>query len=168
MEHDATTGVLPETSPGLRRLDPRVVILWRVAGCVYALVASLGIGTATFFGLGLGWVLPIAGATFVLAVSLALILPSVRYRHCGYQLRQSDLVVHKGALWRTVSLIPHARIQHVDTRTGPLERWLGLARVVVYTAGTIGAQTTLPGLAVEDAEALRDRLAALGGGEDAV
>ncbi|NIQ53994.1 MAG: PH domain-containing protein, partial [Gammaproteobacteria bacterium] len=58
------------------------------------------------------------------------------------------------------SVVPHTRIQHVDVRRGPLDRWLGLARVVVFTAGSRGAMVEVPGLDAGDAEALRDRLIA--------
>lgn len=156
------------TSQGLRRLDPRVVRLWRAGGFLNTIFASLAIGVVCLAGMEFKHALLVTGAVFVIGSTLALTIPRVRYRYWGYQVREGDLFVRKGALWRSTSIIPHARIQHVDTRTGPLERWIGLARVVVYTAGTAGAQTTLPGLAAEDAEALRDRLAALGGAEDAV
>ena len=68
----------------------------------------------------------------------------------------------------TTSVIPHRRIQHVDTRRDLLERWLGLARVVVYTAGIRGAQVTIPGLPADEAEALRDQLAELGGADEGI
>ena len=83
-------------------------------------------------------------------------------------LRDEDVLIRQGVFWHTTSLVPHSRIQHVDTLRGPLERWLGLARVVIYTAGTRGARLTIPALAAEEAEALRDRLALLGGRGDAV
>ncbi len=64
--------------------------------------------------------------------------------------------------------MPHARIQHVDTRHGPIDRWLGLASLVVFTAGTRGAILAIPALEAAEAEDLRDRLAALSGSGDAV
>jgi membrane protein YdbS with pleckstrin-like domain len=51
-----------------------------------------------------------------------------------------------------------ARIQHVDTTTGPVERRLGLATVVLYTAA--GA-SVIPALAQDEAAAVRERIAAL-------
>ncbi len=71
-------------------------------------------------------------------------------------------------LFRTTSIVPHARIQHVDTRHGPIDRWLGLAGVVVFTAGNRGAILTIPALEAEEAEEIRDRLAAQSGVGDAV
>jgi membrane protein YdbS with pleckstrin-like domain len=64
-------------------------------------------------------------------------------------------------VWRSRSLIPRVRVQHVDTRTSPLQRWQGLSSLVVYTAGTRGADAEIPGLATEEAERLREELAHL-------
>jgi membrane protein YdbS with pleckstrin-like domain len=65
-------------------------------------------------------------------------------------------------------VVLHSRVQHVDTRQGPIERALGLATVVVFTAGTVGAMVAIPGLRPGDADLLRDRLVALSGSGDAV
>ncbi len=46
----------------------------------------------------------------------------------------------------TDTSVPYVRVQHVDTTRGPVERAIGLASVVVYTAGTRGADITIPGL----------------------
>ncbi len=54
---------------------------------------------------------------------------------------------------------------------GPLERGLGLASVVVYTAGSRGADVTIPGVALDRADDLQARLkqlAIVAEGEDAV
>jgi len=61
--------------------------------------------------------------------------------------------------------VPMARIQHVDIRRGPLERRYGLATVVLFTAA--GAHA-IPGLALEVADQLRDRIAALANTRDDV
>ena len=45
---------------------------------------------------------------------------------------------------------------------------MGLARVQVFTASGIGGDGVIPGLALVDAEALRDQLVQLGGGDDGV
>jgi uncharacterized protein len=60
----------------------------------------------------------------------------------------------------TVSVIPYARIQFVDTRQGPLDRLFGLAQLVVHTAA-LGTSGRLPGLDASLAEQLRERLAAV-------
>lgn len=161
----------PETPPegsGLRRLDRKAITMWRISsvfsGAMFtaaALAAELVIGPPWQTGL----------VAFLLGLGTlfhAVLVPPMRYRAWGYWLRDIDLYLRHGILFRTTSIIPHARIQHVDTKHGPIDRWLGLSEVVVYTAGTRGAIISIPGLAADTAESLRDRLAALSGTGDAV
>jgi membrane protein YdbS with pleckstrin-like domain len=61
-------------------------------------------------------------------------------------------------LWIGRTLVPLARIQHVDTRSGPLQRRFGLATVVFYTAA--GANS-IPELSAPVAAEARDRIAEL-------
>ncbi|HEY8470860.1 MAG TPA: PH domain-containing protein [Longimicrobiales bacterium] len=152
----------------LQPLDPRVVKAWRAT---WLIVAAL-FGFAALATLALPDPSPVlaacALAVALLCLAAAALHPRARYRSWGYRLRDAALLVRRGVLWRTISIVPHARIQYVDTRRGPLERALGLATVVVYTAGTRGAAVRIPGLDAAHAEALRDRLAALVGADDAV
>lgn len=174
MDFDAADALTPgpgpgtQTESGLRPLDRRVVGYWRLRlAAVTVPAAAAATIAAAVFASALGAAL--AGlAALAIAGALVSLLPRARYRAWGFDIRRADLVVYRGLVWRTVSIVPHVRIQHVDTRQGPLERRLGLARVVVHTAGSIGGSIDIPGLAVTDAESLRDRLAALGGGDDGV
>jgi membrane protein YdbS with pleckstrin-like domain len=52
-----------------------------------------------------------------------------------------------------------SRIQTVDTQRGPVERWFGLARLVVTTASAKGA-LKIPGLDHGVAEDLAEQLTA--------
>lgn len=94
--------------------------------------------------------------------------PPLQYRSWTYQVREHQLWAERGVLSRITSVIPYVRIQHVDTRQDLFERALGIARVVVFTAGIRGAELILPGLPTAEAERLRDQLAALAGVEHAV
>jgi membrane protein YdbS with pleckstrin-like domain len=118
----------------------------------------------------LGWlaVAPLSVLIPVIGLGLAIVWPPLQYQSWGFRLGEADLYVRRGVLSRTTSVIPHRRIQHVDTRRDLLERWLGLARLVVYTAGIRGAEITIPGIAAEEAETLRDYLAERGGMDEGV
>ncbi|HEX6938126.1 MAG TPA: PH domain-containing protein [Longimicrobiales bacterium] len=160
--------IAPAAALRLQPLDPRVVRYWRLR------LAAGAVGTAAAAAaLAWWWGGPPAAALAALAAAapgaaLVALLPAARYRAWGFAVRDHDLVVRRGVLWRAISVVPHRRIQHVDTRDGPIERRLGLSRLIVHTAGAAGAWIGIPGLAQEDAAALRDRLAALGAGDDAV
>ena len=68
-----------------------------------------------------------------------------------------DLVVRKGRLFRQVSSVPFGRLQYVDLQSGPLERKLGMATLQIFTASP-STSATLPGLPIETAERMRERL----------
>lgn len=168
MSLSETEGYPSGPEPALRRLDGQVVWHWR--GILLGWTAALTVAAAFLARWADRWIaadmLPLAVA--VLGLMLAVFWPPVLYRSWAFQLREKDLVVQRGVLTRATSIIPHRRIQHVDTRRDPVERRLGLARVVVYTAGIRGAEIAIPGLRATEAEALRDRLAELGGEAEGV
>ena len=98
------------------------------------------------------------GSWFFFVFLLALWMPTLSYSRWGYVLREDELLIAHGVLVRRVTSIPTMRIQHVDTRQGPLEQWMGLARVQVHTASGVGGDGVIPGLTLATAEALRDQL----------
>lgn len=147
-----------------QRLDPRAVRAWRVAGALWTLllllIAAGPIALATWRDWGWPWiVVPLA---FVGAVGVLLIgiVPAVRWRRWCYLVSERDIDLQRGLLVVTRTLVPMTRVQHVDTRQGPILRHYGLATVEVATAA--GTQE-IPALAVDAAEALRDQIAALAG-----
>lgn len=156
-----------EAEPPPHCLDPRVVRLWQLAWLGRTAVAAAAVAV-------LGrWVdTPLTSALFAAVVVLglvgALVWPPARYHAWSFQVRKDDLLIRRGVLSRATSVIPHARIQHVDTRQDLVERWLGLARVVIYTAGIRGAELILPGLPAGEVEELRDDLGRLSGRDNAV
>jgi membrane protein YdbS with pleckstrin-like domain len=77
----------------------------------------------------------------------------------GWAVREHDLSAREGIYWRSVTTLPYARIQHVETTSGPIERWRGLARLKLFTAGGMTADLTLIGLEAEAADTLREHLA---------
>jgi membrane protein YdbS with pleckstrin-like domain len=151
-----------------RTLDPRVVRLWRTSAAIWTGVLVLA-ALALHFAVGddvPAW----AAGVLVLALGafyLVLWVPRA-YRAWEFEIRETDVRLRHGVLWKRTSVVPHARIQHVDTRHGPLTRAFGLASVVLYTAGHTGAAIEIPGLPAAEAEALRERLGALSGSDDAV
>ena len=89
--------------------------------------------------------------------------PVFSWYRWGYSLSEEALVIQRGVLIKRLTAIPTHRIQHVDTKQGPFEQLFGLARLRVYTASGAGADGTIPGLDLDVAEALRDRLVAFEG-----
>ena len=79
----------------------------------------------------------------------------------GYAERADDLIVVSGILVRRLVIVPYGRMQMVDLRAGPIDRWLGIATVQLHTAAAT-TDAAIPGLTPLEAAALRDRLAARG------
>jgi membrane protein YdbS with pleckstrin-like domain len=148
----------------LRLLHPRVRLLWRLGSGIRAVVWTAGAAALEHWGPGrvpFPDFLPPGALTAGVAVFwtlVLLILPGLRYRRWRYALRDADLWIRRGILVHQVSVIPYRRLQFVDTRQGPLERWLGLTELVVHTAAP-GTSGLIPGLESEEAESLRERLA---------
>lgn len=97
----------------------------------------------------------------ILSAVLAASVPYLGYRRWRYEIRERDVFLAKGALFRVITLIPFDRIQFVETHQGPLDRVFDLTKLVVYTAA--GRAGTIPGLATSEAEALREELSRIAG-----
>ena len=50
----------------------------------------------------------------------------------------------------------------MDTDAGPVERWFGLANLIIHTAGAHEGSLKAPGLPQKEAERLRDYLSKVG------
>lgn len=152
-----------------RTLEPRIRTVWIIQSGISATL--LGLVTGVAFAL-----LPVGGAWVGAAVFTALFLLGVvfavlRYRSWSYEVREDSLYLERGVVTRVRTVVPYVRIQHVDVSRGPLERVFGLATTVVYTAGSRGADVSIPGLTPERAGDLQTRLKQLAiaaEGEDAV
>lgn len=164
----ARAGIVDDVPPVTRRPDPRLIRLWRTEALLWTGAASLGIVALTRL---LDWGIRawIAAAILALAgAACATLLPPARVRAWSFEVGENEVRIRRGVLWRTESVVLHSRIQHVDTRRGPLERAFGLASVVLFTAGSVGASISIPGLLPSEAESLRDHLAALSDPDDGV
>jgi uncharacterized protein len=150
------------------RLDPRAITLWRITGLLNALPLLVGAGFA-------GWVLMRFGnftflvailpvlAVLVLGVVVVGVAPGLRWRTWRYEIRPDEIDLQRGILWVERTLVPLARIQHVDTRQGPLQRRFGLSTVVFFTAA---GPNHIPELSTPVAAEVRERIAVLTGEQD--
>lgn len=101
-----------------------------------------------------GWV--------VLAPALPLLwfccVSGLEARRRRWALREHDLIYHSGLIWQRTAILPFARIQHVETASGPIERMFGLMRVKCFTAGGMWADLTVEGLERDAARRVRQYL----------
>jgi uncharacterized protein len=97
----------------------------------------------------------VAVAAVALAGAVTAIVPAVRVRTFRYEVREDEVDLRHGVLVTTRTLVPMARVQHVDTRRTALSRPFGLASVVFHTAA---GSNEIPALEEHDAAAIRDRI----------
>jgi membrane protein YdbS with pleckstrin-like domain len=151
-----------------RGLHSNVRYTWLLQATISALVLGSMVGVPAFIVLDQPLVGP---GVFLLIIAVGSILAIFRYRRWSYTVRKDSLFLDRGVVTQTRTVVPYVRIQHVDTSRGPIERALGLATAVVYTAGSRGADVSIPGLTPERADDLQNRLKQLAisaEGEDAV
>ncbi len=102
----------------------------------------------------------IVGPVVVLGLIWLWRMPHRRFLARGYSLDGDRLRVVRGILFRSDTVVPFGRVQHIDVDRGPLERFFGLATITLHTAGTHNASVKLPGLLHETALAMRDAIRA--------
>ncbi|WP_232685635.1 PH domain-containing protein [Halobacterium zhouii] len=135
----------------MERLDSRVRVVWLVSALVSAgVAAAISYGVSRVLGAPDG-IIPlspvvVASLVFLVVALLAVAHTVLRYRAWRFEVREDTLYIERGVLVKVRTVVPYVRVQHVDARRGPLQRLLGLGSVVVYTAGSRGADVSIPGL----------------------
>ena len=165
-EHDHLAISVPaddRLAPPREHLDPRARTMWYVSETIqmalWAIaIVAIAVVLIRFTDLSTRWIVAIAAVLLVGSAIETAISPGVRYRSWRYEIRSDEVDLQHGFLVKTRQLVPMSRIQHVDTRRGPLQQRFGLASVVFYTAA--GAME-IPALSQEVAADVRNRIAEL-------
>jgi len=156
---DTQRGEVPEEilayTTDRRSLSGRVQIQWAIRTALGAIILGLLVTfVAVYFNID-----PLYGMLATgLFLGVGMVWVVLRYRVWVYQIRADAIYLERGVLRHVRTLVPYIRIQHVDTSRGPLERALGLSTLVVYTAGSRGADISIPGLTPEEARDLQQRV----------
>ena len=153
--------LLPQQLPSIeeaqwQHLAPdyaRMVLLsglafWLPAGAAGLALSALGVIPLS--------AMLVAAAWLVLLIPTLLSYPAARVKR--YAIREQDVLFHEGLLWKSTTVIPRNRIQHIQTENGPLERWFGLVTLKCYGAGGQQADLVIPGLEETLGQQLRQYL----------
>lgn len=144
------------------RLDPRMLRVWYVSDAIgIAVVALLAVAAwvvVRHLGGDVFWVYLVAGVVELVCVGDLLVSPRVEMATWRYDVTPTDVDLYHGVFVKKRVLVPLVRVQHVQTKQGPILRAHGLASVTVSTAGE---SFEIPGLAEDEAAALRDRVGEL-------
>ncbi|SMO51541.1 PH domain-containing protein [Fodinibius sediminis] len=148
------------TSPK-NKLSASAVKAWRISTLLFMLFLlsiPLFLWMYHYFGAGTLSVWVILALTISLVIISGLVVlfvPEIRWRRWSYQIDEHEIDLQSGILIVTRTLVPVKRVQHVDTRQGPILRSYGLADVTISTAATTHR---IPALEEETADAVRDRI----------
>ena len=147
-------GVSPKLR-AMRRTVIGVVAALLAVGLAVAFVAAGSAISAVFAVIGI-----------VLFAAAGFIIVGRNYASWGYAERGADLLVTHGVLIRRLVVVPYGRMQLVDVTAGPIERRFGISTLRLHTASA-GTDARIHGLTANEANRLRDRLAALGESQSA-
>ncbi len=86
------------------------------------------------------------------------VVPELRWRRWRWEVREHEIDLQRGILVVRRTLIPMARVQHVETERGVIGQLLGLSTVEIHTAA---GSHEIPLLRDDDAGAIRARIAEL-------
>ncbi|PRO66863.1 PH domain-containing protein [Alkalicoccus urumqiensis] len=143
-------------------LAPELLRVWRISSLgstLFLCIFPLG-----YFGASLLWDLPLwimyilIGGVVLLGLFDIIFMQRWKWKRWKYAVYEDEVELLRGVIIRERVIIPMIRVQHVDTRQGPLLRHYGLASVTISTAATIHE---IPGLKEADADELRDSIARL-------
>lgn len=104
------------------------------------------------------WTYYLLGSVVIPPLFPFIVLPAYfRYHTMRYKFTDDGISMSWGILFRREVIVNYARIQDIHLRSNFVERWLGLARILVQTAsGNSSAEMTIEG--IKEFEDLRDFL----------
>lgn len=145
--------------PHFHKLTPRAIRIWQFGNFI---------GNLFFFAIPIGYsfIFGIDGPHFWFLIFSSLIIfifwifsfirfPYLIWKNWRYAIDDKEIDLKHGVLIKTHTLIPLSRVQHVDTRQGPLLRWYNLSTVTISTAATTHE---IPGLDTVLADRIRRQI----------
>ena len=138
------------------RISERALTVWKFSGIISSLITWILCVVLLVLTILWDWsywilcgLLVLSFLQFYLTVFL---IPSIRWKRWRYEVRSSEIDIQSGMFVIKRTLVPMIRVQHVETKQGPLLRKYDLASVEISTAATIHV---IPALDIEEADELR-------------
>jgi uncharacterized protein len=95
---------------------------------------------------------------YLFLLVVVLFFSRLSYKKKAFVFREHDLIFRHGIIATNTIVIPYNRIQHVAVHEGLIERWFGLAKVEVFTAGGTASDLGIPGIPKDKAEDIKQLL----------
>jgi len=141
---------------------PELLGMWKAVNLVSFLI--LLIFPLLMFVFGAPLELSLGGLFLLLVLYLCLVLyiPAF-FGTLEYSISQEAVLLRKGVFWKRRTTVPYAKITNIDITQGPVERYYGLSKLHIQTAGASAANNTTAELmmyGIADPEALKDEIMA--------
>ena len=91
---------------------------------------------------------------FLLALALVF-LAKAYFRRRKFKIAEKNISYQEGILYQKETLVPFARIQHIEIDEGPIERFFNIATLSIYTAGDSGRDLKISGLELMKAQEIK-------------
>jgi membrane protein YdbS with pleckstrin-like domain len=145
-----------------QKIDRKALSVWRISAALNAIFYLILTGGYWFiqrtFELPV-WTLAAAIGLFALIFILSVfILPVLQWKRWRFEVHEHEIDLQYGIFIKRRTLVPMVRVQHVDTRQGPILRKYHLSTVLISTAATIHE---IPALDEEQADQVRDYISKL-------
>ncbi|MCD8510685.1 MAG: PH domain-containing protein [Bacillus sp. (in: Bacteria)] len=143
-------------------LAAKTLKVWRIVASIewlFFLLIPIGyFWISRYFTLPLWPLFVLIIAVLILAYLKVILFPSLQWKRWRYKIYENEVELMHGVFVIRRVIIPMIRVQHVDTRQGPIMRRYGLSTVTISTAATVHE---IPGLEEAKADELRDYIAQL-------
>lgn len=100
----------------------------------------------------------IIGAVIPVFSILLVVFSFIGFQRKGFAFREHDVLYKYGVLATKTIIIPYNRVQHVALHEGFVSRYLGLAKIEIFTAGGSSSDIEIPGIEKEQAENIKQLL----------
>lgn len=107
-----------------------LALIWIFGACLVPLDFLLGRSLFISFFIGLS----------ILALVGSFVWARMFYASYRFELRDRDILVESGVIFRKRTYIPYSRIQNVNVLQGPILRIYGLKSIMIETAGGVSYQ----------------------------
>lgn len=135
-------------------VSPKLARARYIGGLPWLIVPAIAVAVAAWLWTPWLW---IAVAVLVAIIAWLLWLIPAQVKLMGWQETDNELLIQKGKLWHSLTVVPYGRIQFVDVQAGPVDRHFGLKSIELHTASST-SDSQVPGLTGDEADALRERL----------
>lgn len=144
------------------RIPKTAVTVWRISGAIWSLILWLIPAALWFFDeekvIDLPAYLVMIALLLLITVLFVFVIPHYRWKRWRYEINENEIDLQHGLIIVKRTLVPVNRVQHVDTRQGPILRSYKLSNVAISTAATTHQ---IPALTDENADTVRDQISRL-------